>query len=535
MQSLESINYSQEFQQTDKQLKLQKQMMNKNNIVNRYLNLDSGPENIEYQSLLSMSYYENYKGQNPNAPGKNILNIGEQHFTTDDGFNNFINFLTNLGTKNAYLNNCLDFIFENSLNFFGKSHFQSDIFTNLNQSENESNFTLLKLRKILNNQRNLKGFRVHDTDVRLGFYGFYSSLIYLLMHIEKLTSYVTYIQDNKLYEVIGVYIYDYNNTAYIKNKETSELHIWKMFVYLNFRNAIYFTRNSKNQQQKKYNQKAIELSQLRNNYINNFIKSVKEYMADEWKLMNIDEIDLIDEIPDSWFHNLSRDGYYNFLEKKKQQVRTYRFPEDFILNHKEMDKKFAKQIDNIDTDYFLDNPKDLIFGYFYSEETLQYRIRRFSSSMFYDIQTICRIFRKFDGRKRRFMSCDDENKSLRNLIIYSGNYHAQRINNFLRILPKLRLKKEFDNQYFDIVDERQGNKTRPIIQTGFSINDNYYSAEPSIPMNFDYFGYNRDIINQLKQEYNVQNYLQIEKKISERKDEVKKQQHSKQQKLQKQR
>ena len=145
MQSLESINYSQEFQQTDKQLKLQKQMMNKNNIVNRYLNLDSVPENIEYQSLLSMSYYENYKGQNPNAPGKNILNIGEQHYTTDDGFNNFINFLTNLGKKNAYLNNCLDFIFENSLNFFGKSHFQSDIFTNLNQSENESNFTLLKI------------------------------------------------------------------------------------------------------------------------------------------------------------------------------------------------------------------------------------------------------------------------------------------------------------------------------------------------------------------------------------------------------
>ena len=55
------------------------QQIKKNNIVNRYLNLKSLPDNINYQSLVSMSYYENYKGQNPNSPGKNILNIGVQN------------------------------------------------------------------------------------------------------------------------------------------------------------------------------------------------------------------------------------------------------------------------------------------------------------------------------------------------------------------------------------------------------------------------------------------------------------------------
>lgn len=61
------------------------QQIKKNNIVNRYLNLKSLPDNINYQSLVSMSYFDNYKGQNPNSPGKYILNIGEQHFRADAG------------------------------------------------------------------------------------------------------------------------------------------------------------------------------------------------------------------------------------------------------------------------------------------------------------------------------------------------------------------------------------------------------------------------------------------------------------------
>ena len=75
------------------------QQIKKNNIVNRYLNLKSLPDNINYQSLLSMTYYDNYKAQNPNSPGKNILNIGEQHYTIDEEFSDFIDFLNSLIKK----------------------------------------------------------------------------------------------------------------------------------------------------------------------------------------------------------------------------------------------------------------------------------------------------------------------------------------------------------------------------------------------------------------------------------------------------
>lgn len=47
------------------------------------------------------------------------------------------------------------------------------------------------------------------------------------------------------------------------------------------------------------------------------------------------------------------------------------------------------------------------------------------------------------------------------------------------------------------------------------------------PTNFDYFGYNEKIINKLKQETNVRNYLQIEKKLLQQKEERKMEQRQK--------
>ena len=197
-----------------------------------------------------------------------------------------------------------------------------------------------------------------------------------------------------------------------------------------------------------------------------------------------------------------------------------------------MDKKFAKQLDNIDPDYFVDNAKDLIFTYLFFKQ-----MSLLSTRVFYDIQTLGRIFRKFDDSKGRFKSCDEENKSLRNIIIYSGNTHTQNINQFLVELPRLRLLAEprksdfFWKIYFEEMDTK-------LVSPKLSFGDFEYNSSVSeiqFPVNFDYFGYNEKIINKLKQEFNVQNYLQIEKKISERKDEVKEQQQSRKQKLQKQR
>lgn len=46
-------------------------------------------------------------------------------------------------------------------------------------------------------------------------------------------------------------------------------------------------------------------------------------------------------------------------------------------------------------------------------------------------------------------------------------------------------------------------------------------SELQFPTNFDYFGYNGKIIDKLKQETNVQNYLQIEKKLIQKQEERK--------------
>ena len=142
--------------------------------------------------------------------------------------------------------------------------------------------------------------------------------------------------------------------------------------------------------------------------------------------------------------SLNPKGYYDYLEKKMDKNNV----ESYILKYKNFDKKFAKQLDNIDPNYFVENPKDLIFVYFILEPLagLEPATPRYGfflgTFVFYDIQTISRIFRKFDDSKGRFKSCDEENKSLRNIIIYSGNTHTQNINKFLSKLPGLRLLSE---------------------------------------------------------------------------------------------
>ena len=39
--------------------------------------------------------------------------------------------------------------------------------------------------------------------------------------------------------------------------------------------------------------------------------------------------------------------------------------ESYIYKNRNMDKKFAKQFNNIDKDYFVDEPKDVIFSHFF--------------------------------------------------------------------------------------------------------------------------------------------------------------------------
>ena len=139
----------------------------------------------------------------------------------------------------------------------------------------------------------------------------------------------------------------------------------------------------------------------------------------------------------------------------------------YILINKNKDQKFEKQLNNLDNSYF---SKEQILDYFLN-------VQKKESVVFYDIQTVARIFRKFDIEKKRFKSCDENDKSMKNIIIYSGDIHTQNINNFLN--------------YFD-------KKTVPSVE--------YIEA---IPTYFDYFGYNTEIIQQLKQKYKREQFTQI--------------------------
>lgn len=503
------------------------QQIKKNNIVNRYLNLKSLPDNINYQSLLSMTYYDNYKAQNPNSPGKNILNIGEQHFRADEEFSDFIDFLNSLIKKNSYLNTCLDFVFEHAYTDQYK-YFQNKNLTELGSAQNSSINTMHDLRRLFDKKRRLKGFRVHETDTRLGFEGFYSSIIFLLGYLEEIDDF--FVKRNGFISTVAAFIYNIDNEKYI-NKKENQSEFWEMFILIEKEGILKKNQPSRfqkilsqhtnlSQQDRKYYEHNNSNSDSRN--VMEFFESVLGYIMHEWGYNDkTDLLKYIDEMDSDDYLEFSPKRYYHYLEKKVDK----NYVENYILQYKSMDKKFAKQLDNIDPDYFLDNAKDLIFVYLFFENGYS-----LSTVVFYDIQTISRIFRKFDDSKGRFQSCDEENKSLRNIIIYSGNTHTQNINQFLSNLPRLRLLSEpisdrFGKIYFEKQDTK---KVSPKLSFGhFGIFD---GSELQFPTNFDYFGYNGKIIDKLKQETNVQNYLQIEKKLIQKQEERKMKQQQQQKK-----
>ena len=493
------------------------QQIKKNDIVNRYLKLKSLPDNINYQSLVSMSYYENYKGQNPNSPGKNILNIGEQHFTADKGFYDFIDFLNHLIKKNFYLNSCLDFVIEGK--FDGDKtgwKFQRSYQMSIPTKRN-NNFTIDNLRNTL--PKKSKGFRVHETDTRLVLEGFYASVIFLLNCLEDMTDDL----HSGLHATVAAFIYHIDNEKYI-NKKQNQSKFWEMFLYIErkgiLKNKIeYIDKKNMSQQEVKYHQNRQKQYNRKVEYATKFLDSVLGYMMDFWGFNNKTELlQAFDEIDGEKKAEkkagLNPKGYYDYLETKmdKNDVESY------IFYHKHFDKKFAKQLDNIDPDYFVENPKDLIFVYFFKYLPEIFITLRWSS-FFYDIQTVSRIFRKFNDRKGRFKTCDEENKSLRNIIVYSGNNHTRRINLFLKELPRLRLEPN-DIFYVKFIDTEQ-KQVSPKLSFGDFQKYIYMATKLQFPTNFDYFGYNGKFIDKLKQEFNVQNYLQIEKKLIQKQEERK--------------
>ena len=424
------------------------------------------------------------------------MNIGEQHYTSDSGFNDFLKFLENLVKKNLYLNQCLDFIYEESPYSIRKPddpYFQDKQRHELSLNKVEKqDATLVYLRKSLNTRDSLlpKGFRVHDTDIRLTLKGFNASLIKLLVRIEQSTE-KKFIEKNNLYVIIAAYIYEFYDERYtLMTREYIEGSIWKFFILLRDKPDLYlynlYTEKSNiGVQLDKFIEKNKKIDMINLKYLVGFVNSVSNYIQDTLNYSSFFDITADDD-----FSKCSRAGYYKYLRTKKSRMAI----EKNLLINSYYDKKFKKQLENIDRTYFKDDPKTFIFVYFF-----MYRKKKnVNVSTFYEIQTVCRMFRKFDTSKKRFKSCDDGNKSMRNIIAYSGNYHTIQINKFLVSLPHLKLKPN-PRDMSDLFFAKEWIISRKDLRY----------QEKVLPTNVDYFQYDEKIINQLKKQYNVIRYTQL--------------------------
>ena len=515
-------------------------------IVDNVLKVPSLPDNITYKSLLSMTYFENYKGFNSggSAPGKNILNIGEQHYGIDDEFTRFEDFMDTLVAKNQYLGLCLDFVYESGLSNINNSPlFQKQGLNNISKAfRQDKSSTLVTLRNFFAGKTIVKGFRAHHTDTRLGFDGFFGTLV-AISGFFKFDSY-----DNR---IVLKYIYDYyqphedktiiemilfnillkidadniNNVneakqniskmkqLYSKNPSTFEIY------YGNYDDSITFYENR------------LQRLNFNNKYYKMFVVSIKNFVQKAVGQKLKQKIDK-NTLNEDDMTAVNRENYYKYLEEKGSDRNSV---ENEIFNNKRFDLKFRKQIDNLDARYFKSDPKETIMLYY-----LQY-IKMSKQVYFYDIQTICRVFRKFDESKERYSSCDQNDKSMRNVIIYSGNAHTQNINKFLQLLPQMEV-----NEYTGKLD-MEGNKIEtPVLSfgdVGESIekailnrpdyDDEKFSNDVEIPSKYDYFHYNRKIIQKLKHDYNVKQYTQLSKAIQKEEEERKMKQKEKRQLQQK--
>merc|ERR1712146_720478 len=226
---------------------------------------------------------------------------------------------------------------------------------------------------------------------------------------------------------------------------------------------------------------------------------------------------------------VNREMYYKYLEQKGWKLRND--VEDIIFNNKRFDLKFRKQIDNLDTRYFQSDPKETILLYYLDTQYIYPR----DQSMFYEINTLCRVFRKFDQSKYRYTSCDQDDKSMSNVIIYSGNNHTEKFNQFLLHLPAIEVDQGM------IYMDRKKNIETPVLffgEVGNTTKDKIYKVEKKfptrveIPTNFDYFDYNKKIVQKLKNDYNVKQYPQLPKAIQQ--EELQRQRKQKQERQRKQ-
>jgi hypothetical protein len=405
-------------------------------------------ETIHSPNLISVAYWENYKGQNPNSAGKNILNIGEAHLpVTKDEFLPFLHFIDCLIQKNISNKNCLDIIVEDSVQkipskrvkYSEKQHFEE-----YNEFDENNEISMLVFRNYLSKRKNIKGLRIHYVDQRITCSGFYVSFVTIYTQSganirDKNSSFYNSIYDKKSFMSILCFLYKIN---YLSLRPIDGLkRIWKFFAlyYLHF-DTIHVKDN-------------IEYKGFVKSVIDFFKKKKFNYQSDNYT----DE-----EIP-------SVDDYYEYLEKKKTFLKIFwkkiglgnsnqQIQENITLS-KRLDTTFAKQIQNIDESYFNNDPDKILFHFIDSLKVGT------PLTLIYDLQILLRMFRKFP--KKTNSVCDENEKSMRNIILYSGDSHTTNINRFLRDLPN-----------FVIVNDKLINTKKTQVKPIYTLGDIYYTYKP---------------------------------------------------------
>jgi hypothetical protein len=387
------------------------------------------------QSFLGLSYWQNFNGQSVDTTiTKNILNIGEQHYLPTEKFKRFLEFLKEMITKNKIVKGCLDVMIEMDYKFKNKTPITQTKSIQDEEFNMEKSFqTLEVLRDFCMENEGLIGTRFHFTDTRFTYKKTISSEIIwyvneflniFYMNLKKKSDYeelrIPETIDLKLFRDIIFFIYDYSPIGY--DQKEGRRNVWLLFENVENFEKIY---------DEFYNNKYKELQTL------NLSKGDKNYFK-RFYTKNPKTVN---------FHNMIKEIIYKHRSLKKDlgELTIDLIYDNYLLfkdeeekmNVKKLDSKIRKQFNNLDSSYFESEPKNIIMTYFvYIQKIMQ---NEDISDVFYDINTVCRMFRIFDKEKKRFPSCDNNNSN-KNILIYSGDWHRKNIDNFLYFLSMFQKK-----------------------------------------------------------------------------------------------
>lgn len=450
-------------------------------------------EEIHSPNILTVAYWENYKGQNPNSVGKNILNIGEAHLLVNkDDFSPFLNFIDSLIRKNISNKNCLDIIVEDTVRKIAdkrREYFEKQNFKEYTQFDENKEISMHVFRNYLDNRKNIKGMRIHYADQRITFSGFYVSFVRIYTQTGRVIRIKNRAFYNSIYDkesLMSIICFLYNQNFLSLRPIDGLKKIWKFIALYHLHFDTFHIKDD-----------AIytEYEGFMKSVIDFFKKKNFNYQSDSYK---------DDEIP-------SVDDYYEYLEKKKTFLKFFRKKlgfgnvnqqiQDNITISKRLDNKFAKQIQNIDKSYFKNDPVKIFLHFLDSLHAST------PLELIYDLQTLLRMFRKFP--KKTNSICDEDEKSMRNVILYSGDSHTTNINRFLRDLPN-----------FVIINDKLINTKKIQVEPIYTVGDvyRYYNhkrgkmvlkAFPFDPNKIDFFSKSSNT-SKLKKKYSSEKILNPE-------------------------